>query len=108
MEDSSTVRGAEVAHEGQHGVDERGFFNAIGFGLGYVLSDEKRTQSEAQAYRTESSFYRGAGSDDTYNGTPTWSKSWAVLDEKTIESKQGLAARQNAESEVRDLKQKPE
>jgi RHS repeat-associated protein len=108
MRDDPTVRAAEVAHEGQHGVDERGFFKAITFGLGYALSDEKRTKWETEAYRTESSFYRGVGIDDTNNPTPAWNNSWAVLDEKTIESKQGAAARQNAESEVKDLKKKPE
>ena len=108
MPDNATVRGAELGHEGQHGVDERGFFNAIKFAAGYGLSDEKRTQWEAQGYRTESSFYRGTGVDDTYNGTPTWKTSWGVLDDKAIESKQGDAARQNAETEVKDLKKKPE
>jgi RHS repeat-associated protein len=108
MPDDPNVRAAEVGHEGQHGTDERGFFKAIGFGLGYITSDEKRTKWEAEAYRTESSFYRGAGLDDTYNSTPVWNNSWAKLDEKEVESKQGAAARANAEQEVRELKKKPE
>ncbi len=106
--DDPNARAGVVGHETQHGVDERGFFKAIGFSLEYVFSSEKRTQWEAQAFRTESSFYHGAGVDDTFNSTPLWNNSWAKLDAKEIESKQSSAARKNAEQEVGDLKKKQE